>query len=67
LDVAARRVLVPADARESMSDGGRVGVASMAAAAADGVDTCFGRGERAMQQLFDGTVKEEPGRTNPTM
>jgi 3-oxosteroid 1-dehydrogenase len=35
--------------------------------AATGVDTEFGRGERAVQQLFNGTVKDEPGRTNPTM
>jgi 3-oxosteroid 1-dehydrogenase len=35
--------------------------------AASGVDTDFGRGERAVQQLFNGPVREEPGRTNPTM
>jgi len=35
--------------------------------AARGVDEDFGRGERAVQQLFNGDVKEEPGRTNPTM
>ena len=32
-----------------------------------GVDADFGRGERAVQQLFNGDVREEPGRTNPTM
>jgi 3-oxosteroid 1-dehydrogenase len=32
-----------------------------------GSDADFGRGERAVQQLFNGDVKEEPGRTNPTM
>jgi 3-oxosteroid 1-dehydrogenase len=32
-----------------------------------GVDEDFGRGERAVQQLFNGLVKEEPGRANPTM
>jgi 3-oxosteroid 1-dehydrogenase len=32
-----------------------------------GVDVDFGRGERAVQQLFNGDVKEEPGRQNPTM
>jgi 3-oxosteroid 1-dehydrogenase len=32
-----------------------------------GVDEDFGRGERAVQQLFNGLVKEEPGRQNPTM
>jgi 3-oxosteroid 1-dehydrogenase len=35
--------------------------------AATGVDSDFGRGERAVQQLFNGAVREEPGRTNPTM
>ena len=35
--------------------------------AARGVDEDFGRGERAVQQLFNGLVKEEPGRENPTM
>jgi len=32
-----------------------------------GVDEDFGRGERAVQQLFNGLVKDEPGRENPTM
>jgi 3-oxosteroid 1-dehydrogenase len=32
-----------------------------------GVDLDFGRGERAVQQLFNGDVREEPGRQNPTM
>lgn len=35
--------------------------------AAAGVDSDFGRGERAVQQLFNGAVREEPGRSNPTM
>jgi 3-oxosteroid 1-dehydrogenase len=35
--------------------------------AATGEDLDFGRGERAVQQLFNGDVKEEPGRANPTM
>jgi succinate dehydrogenase/fumarate reductase flavoprotein subunit len=35
--------------------------------AARGVDEDFGRGERAVQQLFNGLVKDEPGRENPTM
>jgi 3-oxosteroid 1-dehydrogenase len=35
--------------------------------AAGGVDEDFHRGERAVQQLFNGVVKDEPGRTNPTM
>ena len=32
-----------------------------------GVDDDFHRGERAVQLLFNGYVKDEPGRTNPTM
>jgi 3-oxosteroid 1-dehydrogenase len=32
-----------------------------------GVDEDFSRGERAVQQLFNGLVREEPGRENPTM
>jgi 3-oxosteroid 1-dehydrogenase len=32
-----------------------------------GVDADHGRGERAVQQLFNGEVREEPGRSNPTM
>ncbi|HYZ81982.1 MAG TPA: FAD-binding protein, partial [Solirubrobacteraceae bacterium] len=35
--------------------------------AATGVDADFGRGERAVQQLFNGDVREEPGRSNPTL
>jgi 3-oxosteroid 1-dehydrogenase len=35
--------------------------------AATGEDLDFGRGERAVQQLFNGDVREEPGRANPTM
>ncbi|HEY0578602.1 MAG TPA: FAD-binding protein, partial [Pseudonocardia sp.] len=35
--------------------------------AATGRDLDFGRGERAVQQLFNGDVREEPGRANPTM
>jgi 3-oxosteroid 1-dehydrogenase len=35
--------------------------------AATGSDVDFGRGERAVQQLFNGDVHEEPGRANPTM
>jgi 3-oxosteroid 1-dehydrogenase len=35
--------------------------------AAAGRDTDFGRGQRAVEQLFNGVVKEEPGRANPTM
>jgi 3-oxosteroid 1-dehydrogenase len=35
--------------------------------AANGVDLDFGRGERAVQQLFNGDVKEEEGRENATM
>jgi predicted oxidoreductase len=32
-----------------------------------GKDTDFDRGERAVELLFNGPVKEEPGRANPTM
>jgi hypothetical protein len=35
--------------------------------AAKGVDDDFHRGERAVQLLFNGYVKDEPGRANPTM
>src|SRR3954447_8688269 len=35
--------------------------------AISGKDEDFGRGERAVQQLFNGDVKGEPGRENPTM
>jgi hypothetical protein len=35
--------------------------------AESGVDSDFGRGSRAVQQLFNGNVRDEPGRTNPTM
>ena len=35
--------------------------------ASSGVDEDFHRGERRVQQLFNGPVKEEPGSKNPTM
>jgi hypothetical protein len=35
--------------------------------AASGKDLDFGRGDRAVEQLFNGGVKEEPDRANPTM
>jgi succinate dehydrogenase/fumarate reductase flavoprotein subunit len=35
--------------------------------AATGKDLDFGRGDRPVEHLFNGNVKEEPGRTNPTM
>jgi 3-oxosteroid 1-dehydrogenase len=35
--------------------------------ARDGVDHDFHRGETAVQQLFNGPVREEAGRSNPTM
>ena len=35
--------------------------------AAKGADDDFHRGERAVQLLFNGYVKDEPGRANPTM
>ncbi|HEX5349193.1 MAG TPA: FAD-dependent oxidoreductase [Pseudonocardiaceae bacterium] len=37
------------------------------AMAHEGADRDFHRGERAVQLLFNGPVKEEPGRTNPTL
>ena len=37
------------------------------AMAREGVDRDFHRGERAVQLLFTGPVKEEPGRANPTL
>jgi 3-oxosteroid 1-dehydrogenase len=37
------------------------------AMAREGVDRDFHRGERAVQLLFNGLVKEEPGRANPTL
>jgi 3-oxosteroid 1-dehydrogenase len=45
----------------------RASIARFNELAAKGVDDDFGRGERAVQQLFNGPVKEEPGRANPTM
>jgi len=45
----------------------RASVARFNELAAKGVDEDFHRGERAVQQLFNGVVKDEPGRTNPTM
>jgi len=37
------------------------------AMAREGTDHDFHRGERAVQLLFNGSVKEEPGRANPTL
>ncbi|MEN3283719.1 MAG: 3-oxosteroid 1-dehydrogenase [Solirubrobacteraceae bacterium] len=45
----------------------RASIARFNELAATGVDADFGRGERAVQQLFNGDVREETGRTNPTM
>jgi 3-oxosteroid 1-dehydrogenase len=45
----------------------RASIARFNQLAATGVDADFGRGERAVQQLFNGDVRDEPGRTNPTM
>jgi hypothetical protein len=45
----------------------RAAIERFNALAATGEDEDFGRGERAVQQLFNGDVREEPGRTNPTM
>jgi 3-oxosteroid 1-dehydrogenase len=45
----------------------RAAVARFNELARGGVDLDFGRGERAVQQLFNGDVREEDGRQNPTM
>jgi 3-oxosteroid 1-dehydrogenase len=45
----------------------RASIARFNELAAKGVDEDFHRGERAVQLLFNGLVKEEPDRTNPTM
>jgi 3-oxosteroid 1-dehydrogenase len=45
----------------------RATVARYNTLAETGVDEDFHRGETAVQQLFNGPVKEEPGRTNPTI
>ena len=44
-----------------------VSIARFNELAAKGVDEDFHRGERAVQLLFNGYVKDEPGRANPTM
>jgi 3-oxosteroid 1-dehydrogenase len=45
----------------------RASIARFNELAAKGVDEDFHRGERAVQLLFNGLVKDEPDRTNPTM
>ncbi len=45
----------------------KITVARFNELAAAGKDADFRRGERQVEQLFNGAVKEEPGRTNPTM
>jgi len=45
----------------------KASVARFNVLAATGVDDDLHRGERPVQQLFNGNVREEPGRTNPTM
>jgi succinate dehydrogenase/fumarate reductase flavoprotein subunit len=45
----------------------KITVARFNELAAAGKDADFRRGERQVEQLFNGVVKEEPGRTNPTM
>jgi predicted oxidoreductase len=45
----------------------KITVARFNELARTGKDADFHRGERQVEQLFNGTVKEEPGRTNPTL
>ena len=45
----------------------RASIARFNEFAKTGKDLDFGRGDRAVEQLFNGAVKEEPGRKNPTM
>jgi hypothetical protein len=52
---------------DDWSDQLRASVERFNELAATGEDADFGRGERAVQQLFNGDVREEPGRANPTM
>jgi hypothetical protein len=54
-------------ASADFTDNLKASIARFDELAARGVDEDFGRGERAVQQLFNGDVKEEPGRENPTM
>jgi hypothetical protein len=54
-------------ASASFAENLRASVARFNELAAHGVDEDFGRGERVVQQLFNGDVREEPGRENPTM
>jgi predicted oxidoreductase len=52
---------------EDWADSLRASIARFNELAATGVDSDFGRGERAVQQLFNGDVREETGRPNPTL
>jgi hypothetical protein len=52
---------------DNFVDNLKASVARFNELAKTGKDTDFHRGERMVEQLFNGTVKEEPGRTNPTM
>jgi succinate dehydrogenase/fumarate reductase flavoprotein subunit len=45
----------------------QAGIARFNGFAKTGKDLDFRRGERVVEQLFNGDVKDEPGRTNPTM
>ncbi|HEX6025126.1 MAG TPA: FAD-dependent oxidoreductase, partial [Solirubrobacter sp.] len=52
---------------DDWAENARAAIERFNALAMTGKDEDFGRGERAVQQLFNGDVREEPGRTNPTM
>lgn len=52
---------------EDFRDHLRASVTRFNQLAATGIDEDFGRGDRAVQQLFNGAVHDEPGRSNPTM
>jgi len=52
---------------EDFVDNLKASVARFNESAKAGKDPDFHRGERMVEQLFNGAVKEEPGRTNPTI
>jgi succinate dehydrogenase/fumarate reductase flavoprotein subunit len=48
-------------------DNAKAAIARYNRFAVEGKDLDFRRGERPVEQLFNGAVKDEPGRVNPTM